>query len=353
MPDDWIELDTDASEFIFGQPGYVIETANWPFGVLATPESRSYSLQWGRAEFDYEIREAFGTPGPLKPWNSASAWTCLWGHHHNGSAGDQRWNSVTNDSTWNGSGACKVHDPRTFLIDGGTPFHQDRIGWQANTDAGVLGHIGTHCYMNGWMFDVAKFMDDIGDAGFLYPTPPPGATLELESDGAAVLEAAYISGNEKVVNSNVGTVQWRTLGDGSSSTGFGPDPTDPDNWYKGGGPSGTTLLEYDGAETWVEHVFGDGPEFFLGVSKAQGDGTAPWSSAVTATASEQRYEQRLAVKLVVRPSRYRFVLPPTEPSVVSPVLRLYPRDGDGRGLGGVTRRYPPPRARRTFGPKHP
>jgi hypothetical protein len=46
------------------------------------------------------------------------------------------------------------------------------------------------------------------------------------------------------------------------------------------------------------------------------------------------------------PPRYRFVYTTTP---VAPVLRHYPRDGDGRGWGGVTRGYPPPRGRRGYG----
>jgi hypothetical protein len=47
-----------------------------------------------------------------------------------------------------------------------------------------------------------------------------------------------------------------------------------------------------------------------------------------------------------QPPPYRWVLP--DP-LTSPVLRHYPRDGDGRGWGGVTRGYPPPRGRRGYG----
>jgi hypothetical protein len=46
------------------------------------------------------------------------------------------------------------------------------------------------------------------------------------------------------------------------------------------------------------------------------------------------------------PPRYRIVYTTTP---VAPVLRHYPRDGDGRGWGGVTRGYPPPRGRRGYG----
>jgi hypothetical protein len=46
------------------------------------------------------------------------------------------------------------------------------------------------------------------------------------------------------------------------------------------------------------------------------------------------------------PPPYRIVYTTTP---VAPVLRHYPRDGDGRGWGGVTRGYPPPRGRRGYG----
>jgi hypothetical protein len=46
------------------------------------------------------------------------------------------------------------------------------------------------------------------------------------------------------------------------------------------------------------------------------------------------------------PPRYRIVYTDTP---VTPVLRHFPRDGDGRGWGGVTRGYPPPRGRRGYG----
>lgn len=51
---------------------------------------------------------------------------------------------------------------------------------------------------------------------------------------------------------------------------------------------------------------------------------------------------------VYDPPPFRWITSFTE-ITGAPALRLYPRDGDGRGLGGVTRIYPRPRSRRLYG----